>query len=263
MSAYETFLSRQKDKDVDSCVAYFYIPHISVELDLNDSQYTPAEPLSCPCVYIRSKEGDTYGELPTPERHGYTFQGWYTARSGRRMRGPIQPDWVLSSYYDHTVYAMWSGNPTKTTASIYDAKNNRWLSGGRDTIVCYTSPKLSAVEETPHHLSSCTLSTDYSLYCYAYVDNTNYTALCLGGTGEWYTYDYDLQKGVYAKHDTPYVFTEGGDYSHYTGYIYPANNIDLTVFVWPKRTLTYLPMYLSANGLLLRGVKSILPIRDA
>ena len=125
--------------------------------------------------------------------------------------------------------------------------------------------KLSAVEYTPHYLSSCTLSTGYYVYFYAYTDNTSYTTLSLMGTGEWYEHDDDLEKYVYGKHETPYQFVdEGSGYIfHMTDIIYPANNLDLTVYVWPKRTYTKLPMYLSANGLLLRGVKTVLPIRDA
>lgn len=51
--------------------AHFGIPHLSVTLDPNDSNYTPVQHLSPSCVYLRCKEGDAYGELPTPVRPGY------------------------------------------------------------------------------------------------------------------------------------------------------------------------------------------------
>ncbi len=48
--------------------------------------------------------GSTYGTLPTPLRSGYTFDGWYTTRSGgSRVRNTTE----VTKKADHTLYAHW------------------------------------------------------------------------------------------------------------------------------------------------------------
>lgn len=50
--------------------------------------------------------GEYYGELPTPYRDGYTFEGWYTGRNGAgslRWSGKY-----VTTKSDETVYAHWS-----------------------------------------------------------------------------------------------------------------------------------------------------------
>ena len=47
------------------------------------------------------------GELPTPSRDYYTFNGWYTATSGGTE---ITEDTVMDSYEDITLYAHWTAN---------------------------------------------------------------------------------------------------------------------------------------------------------
>ncbi len=61
-------------------------------------------PTSSKTVYIT----DTYGNLPTPTRTGYTFNGWYTATSGGKR---ITSSTTVSSSSNHTLYAIWSLNP--------------------------------------------------------------------------------------------------------------------------------------------------------
>lgn len=45
-----------------------------------------------------------YGELPQPERTGYDFDGWYTAKEGGDL---ISKDSVVGIDEDHTLYAHW------------------------------------------------------------------------------------------------------------------------------------------------------------
>ena len=57
---------------------------------------------------ITSKEviyGESYQELPTPTRTGYTFSGWYTAKTGGTK---ITADTKVTSASDHTLYAQWA-----------------------------------------------------------------------------------------------------------------------------------------------------------
>lgn len=68
---------------------------------------------------ITVENGSTYGTLPTPTRSGYTFAGWYTAKSGGTK---ITSSTKVNLTSDQTLYALWwspwsSWSTTKTTAS--------------------------------------------------------------------------------------------------------------------------------------------------
>ena len=49
----------------------------------------------------------TYGDLPTPTRSGYTFDGWYTARNGGTK---ITSSTTVSAKSNQTLYAHWTEN---------------------------------------------------------------------------------------------------------------------------------------------------------
>lgn len=50
--------------------------------------------------------GEYYGELPTPYREGYKFEGWYSGRNGTgSLRWPVI---YVTTKSDETVYAHWS-----------------------------------------------------------------------------------------------------------------------------------------------------------
>lgn len=53
--------------------------------------------------------GSTYGSLPTPTRDYYTFDGWYTAKTGGNK---ITESSVFNSAENITLYAHWTKNPT-------------------------------------------------------------------------------------------------------------------------------------------------------
>lgn len=50
------------------------------------------------------KNGSAYGNLPTPTRKGYTFNGWYTAKTGGSK---ITSDTVATITATQTLYAQW------------------------------------------------------------------------------------------------------------------------------------------------------------
>ncbi|WP_455719571.1 InlB B-repeat-containing protein [Agathobacter sp.] len=62
-------------------------------------------------VTIRNKEvikGQAYGDLPTPEREGYTFAGWFTdATAGTQVTASN----IVELTADQTLYAHWTQNP--------------------------------------------------------------------------------------------------------------------------------------------------------
>ena len=51
--------------------------------------------------------GGTYGDLPTAEREGYTFTGWYTAPTGGAK---VEGTTMVDTIGNHTLYAQWSIN---------------------------------------------------------------------------------------------------------------------------------------------------------
>ena len=51
--------------------------------------------------------GDSYGELPTASRTGYSFDGWFTDASGGTQ---ISASTTMNRASDHSVYAHWTAN---------------------------------------------------------------------------------------------------------------------------------------------------------
>ena len=65
--------------------------------------------------------GKTYGTLPTPAKRGYTFAGWYTAKSG----GSIGSSSVVRTTKNQTLYARWKLVKYKIQYSLGKGTNNR------------------------------------------------------------------------------------------------------------------------------------------
>ncbi|MBR3137621.1 MAG: InlB B-repeat-containing protein, partial [Clostridia bacterium] len=55
--------------------------------------------------------GQAYGTLPTPTRSGYTFDGWYTAKTGGKK---VTASTVCYATGDYTLYARWTSVRTYT-----------------------------------------------------------------------------------------------------------------------------------------------------
>ena len=49
--------------------------------------------------------GNSYGELPTPTKIGYSFKGWYTSASGGSR---ILASTTVTTASNHTIYAQWT-----------------------------------------------------------------------------------------------------------------------------------------------------------
>ncbi len=56
--------------------------------------------------------GEAYGTLPTPTRKGYTFDGWYTAKTGGTK---ITSTSTVSNSVGSTLYARWTANEYTVT----------------------------------------------------------------------------------------------------------------------------------------------------
>lgn len=72
---------------------------VTISLDANGGSVTP----NSLTVY----HTDAYKGLPTPTRSGYSFQGWFTEKSGGAK---ITETTTVSTSSMHTLYAQWSAN---------------------------------------------------------------------------------------------------------------------------------------------------------
>lgn len=59
--------------------------------------------------------GQTYGELPTPARSGYSFAGWYTDATGGTK---VTASSNVNKTSDHTLYAHWSEEAVMVSVSL-------------------------------------------------------------------------------------------------------------------------------------------------
>lgn len=87
---------------------------VNVHFDLN---YTGAP------EYSQEREviiGSNYGELPTPTRQNYRFDGWYI--NSRLDGDPLTAKSTVAEFGDHTLYAKWVA--TKSVTVTYKSRGN-------------------------------------------------------------------------------------------------------------------------------------------
>ena len=91
-----------------------------------------------PAVNPASKEvtvGQKYGELPSPARNGYSFDGWYTEPASDRGVLVTADDTVRFTS-DHVLYAHWT-NTVETKKYKITLKGNGGTVNGKDEDVFY------------------------------------------------------------------------------------------------------------------------------
>ncbi len=66
------------------------------------------------------KKGGTYGELPTPTKAGYKFDGWFTQIDGGTQ---VLPTTSVLSNADHTLFAQWTENVYTVTYNLGGGTN--------------------------------------------------------------------------------------------------------------------------------------------
>ena len=102
----------------------------------------------------------TYGELPTPTRTGYTFNGWYTSSSGGTK---VESTTQVKTASNHTLYAHWTINKYTLTLT-------------KGTGVSTTYYKINGATSYSSATSTQNLSVNYnSTYYYYGVASTGYT----------------------------------------------------------------------------------------
>ena len=59
--------------------------------------------------------GEPEGELPTPTREGYTFEGWYLSKTEFTPANKVEATTIVKATADHTLYANWTANTYTVT----------------------------------------------------------------------------------------------------------------------------------------------------
>ena len=84
---------------------------------------------------VRVVYGDPYGELDSPMREGYGFDGWFTETSGGEK---VTEATIVSKATEHTLYAQWSGIESTLT---FDPRGGAFADPSEATrTVTYGSP---------------------------------------------------------------------------------------------------------------------------
>lgn len=168
-----------------------YLTTCVVTFDPNEGEVDTTEKL----VYY----GQPYGELPTPVRTGYAFNGWFTEKTGGTQ---VTKDSVLTVLANQTLYAQWTAmayNVNWNTGTGYTITVNRTSSPyanaatgelGNGAVVYYgdvlsitytanTGYTLGSKGATSFNVTGNLTASD--IYCSATVNQ--YTASWSGGTG--------------------------------------------------------------------------------
>ena len=223
--------SRRNDGYV-SCTAYFWIPTATVTLDPNGGVVNPTS--------IQARENKPYGylqSLPTPTRQGYRFLGWYTSLSSRGRL--VTDETINTSRYDHTLYAKWEVVPIPFTIRARTTKGRNLKVDGTEAEY-YCSGYSGTPDKSDAFVHRFTTDVERQVYVNFY--------------GWW---------GKVNGYQLDHILVNGNRVDDcYWGWDYITAETSFVGVYKPKHEFTYLPMYLPANGMLLRGVRQVRVIRD-
>lgn len=193
--------------------------------------------------------GSTYGSLPTPTRDYYTFDGWYTAKTGGNK---ITESSVFNSAENITLYAHWTKNPTSDWvlestlpkgASVVDQKwtydltsktssSSSSMSGWTkyDTKRTGWGGTQGPVYSNPSNGSRNVWSEQYETsrthhYVYYHYANSAFTS---------FSYAQSNTYRNYREYDVTSALTYHKDYSGHAGYKYYHNGTNYYI-VWLSR----------------------------
>ena len=74
--------------------------------------------------------GKTYGTLPTPNRYGYDFDGWYTEKIGGKDKEVTETD-VVGTNPPTKLYAHWIANKYLV---VFDANRGEFITAGGESV---------------------------------------------------------------------------------------------------------------------------------
>ncbi len=113
--------SNMPDEDI-TVYAKWTGKEYTLSFDENGGDELPADKGSKKVIY-----GEAYGQLPVPERVGYSFAGWYTLRAeGVR----VSAETITELSEDITLYARWSDKPAIDNGTITVAPNQSYAYDG-------------------------------------------------------------------------------------------------------------------------------------
>ena len=147
--------------------------------------------------------GSKYGTLPTPIYAGYTFNGWYTDKSGGTK---ITADTVANLSGDQTLYAQWTVN---TLSTIYNINGGVITDGSpafyadKDGFV-YKAGETDKLTVKYNYGKSSDLynATSFDMYCIGYAFK-GWSTVKSGGTildqDEKYTFDNNFMPDLASK----------------------------------------------------------------
>jgi len=122
--------------------AHFYQWSVNFDVTVNAPDYQLTYDANGGYVYEENKTiqlNKTYGALATPEREGYTFDGWYTAASGGNK---ITASSTVTNQSDITLYAHWKLN---TYTLLFNTN------GGSGTVNAITNISYSTETQIPSY----------------------------------------------------------------------------------------------------------------
>ncbi len=153
----------------------------------------------------------TYGELPTPLREGYTFDGWYTLSSGGSK---ITSSTKVTYTNDHTLFAHWVEN-----SSAYLMTGSNWQAKLKEANSNYTQANIESIEFTNTKPTSGTRVSVGAINAdgtSAYVSGTRNTSdviayVTAGSTSGKYKVVFYSNATIYAPKDSGYLFSSSSN----------------------------------------------------
>ena len=151
----------------------------------------------------------TYGDLPTPLREGYTFDGWYTASSGGTK---VESSTKVTITSNQTLYAQWTEN---TIAYLMTGWQEKLKAANSN----YTQANIESIEFTKTKPTSGTrvsVGAIYSDGATAYVSGTSNKSdviayVTAGSTSGKYKVVFYSNATIYAPQDSSYLFSSSSN----------------------------------------------------
>lgn len=152
----------------------------TVTFDANEGT---VEPASKSVTYT-----EVYGELPTPTRVGYAFDGWFTEADGGEQ---VTAETGFNRTENQTLYAHWTAGAVNYTVKHYqqniEDNNYTEVEAGRQTLSGITGQTTAAAAKTytgftAQAVTQQTIKADGSTVVEIYYDRLTYKVTWMNGT---------------------------------------------------------------------------------
>ena len=101
--------------------------------------------------------GNAYGDLPTPTRSGYTFNGWFTSSSGGKEIKSTSSTYSLTE--NQTIFAQWTKNPTTRKIRVGSTDYNLTVNPEKDYEYTTTLSSVTAGTQLNYYEDSSLIAT--------------------------------------------------------------------------------------------------------